>query len=225
MSKDTNQDILKEAKAFVEAMLTSAEHELESEGQVMGMAFMPVRRTTYPSQLSQGLQGRIRHHGEDGEVRQDIIVERETDLNEALLEANLDEAREGTPVFSVPFFDDRDMFSKCIGLASQVLGDVKFICMITDTWTSDKPNDYDAPRKDPNRKEALLGWCIVLDESYNVIGYYQKMTTYSRTKNGFKFDRDDITFEDDLEEIMKQPLVGNIISRIEQHNQFGLLFR
>lgn len=218
MSKDTNQDILKEAKAFVEAMLTSAEHELESEGQVMGMAFMPVRRTTYPSQLSQGLQGRIRHHGEDGEVRQDIIVERETDLNEALLEADLDEAREGTPVFSVPFFDDRDMFAKSIGLASQVLGDVKFICMITDTWTSDKPDDYDAPRKDPNRKEALLGWCIVLDESYNVIGYYQKMTSYSRTKNGFKFDREDTTFEDDLEEIMKQPLVGNIISRIENIN-------
>ena len=50
-----------------------------------------------------------------------------------------------------------------------------------------------------------------------MIGYYQKMTNFSRTKNGFKFDRDDITFEDDLEEIMKQPLVENIISRIEQH--------
>ena len=89
--------------------------------------------------------------------------------------------------------------------------------MITETWTSANMDDFDAPREDPNRKEALLGWCIVLDESYNVTGYYQKMTNFSRTKNGFKFDRDDITFEDDLEEIMKQPLVGNIISRIEQH--------
>ena len=55
------------------------------------------------------------------------------------------------------------------------------------------------------------------DESYNVIGYYQKMTNLVELKMVSSLI-EMITFEDDLEEIMKQPLVGNIISRIEQHN-------
>ena len=195
-------------------MMASHEDELREHGEVQGMVFMPVRRTTYPSQLSQGLQGRIRHHGEDGEVRQDIIVDRETDLNQALLDADLDEAREGTPVFSIPYFDDRDIFSMAIGLAFQTLGDVKFICFIAETWTSSNHEKYRAPSLDPERSEALLGWCLVFDESNKILGYYHKMSPFTKGKGGIEIDSKDIEFEDDLDKIMEQPMVNRIISRI-----------
>lgn len=213
MSDETNQEILKEASSFLEAMLESAKEEVENKGQAMGMFFMPVRRKTYPSHLAQGMRGKIRHHGENGEIKADIDVDEHTNLDDALAENDLEEGTQGTPVFSFPFIDNREVGAMAVALAFKMLNDVKFICLVTEAWASDQKSL--SPSKDPDRSEVLIGWCLSFDDKSNILGYHSEIIKFTRGEYAVTWMKGEgQQFETSLSEIKKQPLVGNIIDRI-----------
>ena len=211
MSEKTNQNILKEAHSFIEAMLSTARQEIEDGRSVEAILFMPVKRKAYPASLARGMSGRIRHHGENGELHAEIPVGVDEDLDEALERHDLQGDVEGTPVFSVPLLEDRDAFSLGIATAYDILGDVKFIAQISEAWSS--ANKDIRPSQDPDREEIVVGWVMVFTEEGKFLSFRQIINHFNR--DGKKITWDEANMQDlDLEEAREQPLPGKILDRL-----------
>tara|TARA_B100000035_G_C20996804_1_gene552919 strand:- start:726 stop:1421 length:696 start_codon:yes stop_codon:yes gene_type:complete len=214
-SGDFNQDILREATVFLQSMIKQMREQKELAGQhevVRGMAYFPVKRTTYVDSLSRGLRGEIRVHEKDGSSKSIDVKEDET-INEVLVRNDMDEGTVGTPVFSFPQIDDKYLLTLGIATAISGLGDVKFACYVSEAWASSNPEV--APSEDKNRHECIIGWCIVFDEKNESI-----IALLTTTQN-FKFEKNKIVWGEEtndkstkMKDIMKQPLVGKVIEKL-----------
>lgn len=214
-SDDFDQDILREATVFLQSMVRQMREQKELAGQhevVRGMAYFPVKRTTYVDSLTHGQRGEIRVHEQNGETKSIDVSEDET-INEALVRNDMEEGTVGTPVFSFPQINDKYLLTLGIATAIIALRDAKFACYVSEGWASSNPEV--APSEDENRQECIVGWCMVFDEKN------ESIIALLTTTQHFKFEKDKIVWGEEttdkttkLKAMMKQPLVGKVIKHL-----------
>lgn len=214
MSKNANQQILEEAKVFLESMIEDAMGVKELGDDIQGMAYLPIRRKAYVDAITTGMGGKVRFHGKDGEENMEIDIAPHETVNEVLADHDLEEGVQGTPVFSIPLFEDKEIWNMSIAMGINLLKDVKFITVITEAWAS-KNFKHGAPSEDPDRTEMLIGWSLSFGEKGKVIGFHSHMREFKLKNSKIKWGEPMIDFNDNLKEIMRQPQVAEIISRID----------
>jgi len=214
MSENTNQDILEEAKVFLDAMLENAKATKEDGQDIQGMAYLPIRRTAYVDSITQGMGGRVRVHGKDGEDDFEIDISPEETVNEVLAANNLEEGLKGTPVFSIPLLEDKEIWNMSMGMAITLLQDVRFLTVVTEAWASSKKFKQGPPSEDPDRTEILVGWSLSFGEDGKIIGLHSHMQQFEVKNSKIKWEEAHKTFTDSLEEIRKQPQIAEIIDRL-----------
>lgn len=212
MSENTNQEILEEAKVFLDSMLENAKAGKEDGADIQGMAFLPIRRQAYVETMTRGMGGKVRFHGKDGAKDFEFDVAPDETINEVLAANNMDEGTQGTPVFTIPLLEDKEIWNMAIGMAIHLLKDVRFVTVITEAWASSKKDM--PPSMDPNRTEILIGWTLSFGNNGEVIGLHQKMQGFRVKNSKVKWDEAQETFTDELSEIKMQPQIAEIISRI-----------
>jgi hypothetical protein len=215
MSKNANRQILEEAKVFLESMIEDAKGAKEQGEDIQGMAYLPIRRKAYVDAITTGMGGKVRFHGKDGEENMEINIAPHETVNEVLVDHDLEEGVQGTPVFSIPLFEDKEIWNMSIAMGINLLKDVKFITVITEAWASKKSFKHGAPSEDPDRTEMLVGWSLSFGEKGKVIGMHSHMQEFEVKNSKIKWREPMIDFNDDPREIIKQPQVAEIISRID----------
>jgi hypothetical protein len=213
MSENTNQDILEEAKVFLDAMLENAKTTKEDGQDLQGMAYLPIRRSAYVDSITQGIGGKVRFHGKDGEGDFEIDVAPDETVNEVLAANDLEEGVKGTPVFSIPLFEDKQIWNMSMGMAITLLEDVRFLTVVTEAWAS-KNFKQGPPSEDPDRTEILVGWSLSFGEDGKIIGLHSCMIPFEHKGSKIKWDDASETFTDSLKEIRKQPQIADIIDRL-----------
>lgn len=214
MSENTNQDILEEAKVFLDAMLENAKAAKEDGQDIQGMAYLPIRRTAYVDSITQGMGGTVRFHGKDGEDDFEIDISPEETVNEVLAANDLEEGVKGTPVFSIPLLEDKEIWNMSMGMAITLLQDVRFLTVVTEAWASSKKFKQGPPSEDPDRTEILVGWSLSFGEDGKIIGLHSHMQQFEVKNSKIKWEEAHETFTDSLEEIRKQPQIAEIIDRL-----------
>lgn len=212
MSENTNQEILEEAKVFLDSMLENAKAEKESGEDIRGMAYLPIRRKAYVDAMTTGMGGRVRFHGKDGVDDMEINISPGETVDEVLAAHNLEEGVQGTPVFSIPLLEDKEIWNMAIAMSVNLLNDVKFLTVITEAWASQNKNMQ--PSEDPDRTEILVGWSLSFGNEGEVIGLHYHMQEFGVKNSKIKWEEARTDFEDNLDEIMKQPQIAEIISRL-----------
>jgi len=212
MSEDTNQEILEEAKVFLDSMLENAKAEKENGEDIQGMAYLPIHRKAYVDAITTGMGGRVRFHGKDGVDDMEINIAPEETVNEVLAANNLEEGVKGTPVFSIPLLEDKEIWNMAIAMGVTLLKDVKFLTVITEAWASKNTNMQ--PSQDPDRTEILVGWSLSFGNEGEVIGLHSNIQEFEVKNSKIKWEEARTDFEDNLDEIMKQPQIAEIINRI-----------
>lgn len=215
MSKNANQQILEEAKVFLESMLEDAKCAKEIGEDIQGMAYLPIHRKAYVDAMTTGMGGKVKFHGKDGKENMEINIAPHETVNEVLADHNLDEGVQGTPVFSIPLFEDKEIWNMSIAMGINLLKDVKFITVITEAWASKKSFKHGAPSEDPDRTEMLVGWSLSFGKKGKVIGFHSHMQEFEVKNSKTVWGEPTIDFSDDPKEIMMQPQVAEIISRID----------
>lgn len=213
MSENTNQQILEEAEIFLASMLDNAKAAKENGQDIQGIAYLPIRRSAYVDSITQGMGGKVRFHGKDGADDFEIDIAPEETVNEVLAANNIEEGAKGTPVFSIPLFEDKEIWNMSIGMAITLLQDVRFLTVVTEAWAS-KKNNQGPPSQDPDRTEVLVGWSLSFDDDGKVIGLHSSMQGFEVKNSKAVWEEASTTFTDDLDEINKQPQIAEIISRI-----------
>ena len=212
MSENTNQEILEEAKVFLDSMLETAKAGKEDGEDIQGMAFLPIRRQAYVETMTRGMGGKVRFHGKDGAKDFEFDVAPDETINEVLAANNMDEGTQGTPVCTIPLLEDKEIWNMAIGMAIHLLKDVRFVTVITEAWASSKKGMQ--PSMDPDRTEILIGWTLSFGNNGEVIGLHQKMQGFRVKNSKVKWDEAQETFTDELSEIKMQPQIAEIISRL-----------
>jgi hypothetical protein len=214
MSENTNQDILEEAKVFLDAMLENAKATKEDGQDIQGMAYLPIRRDAYVDSITQGMGGKVRFHGKEGEDDFEIDISPEETVNEVLAANDLEEGLKGTPVFSIPLLEDKEIWNMSMGMAITLLQDVRFLTVVTEAWASSKKFKQGPPSEDPDRTEILVGWSLSFGEDGKIIGLHSHMQQFEVKNSKIKWEEAHKTFTDSLEEIRKQPQIAGIIDRL-----------
>lgn len=214
MSKNTNQEILEEAEVFLDSMLENAKAEKEKDGHIQGMAYLPIHRQAYVDAITTGMGGRVRFHGKDGVEDMEINIAPEETVNEVLAAHDLEEGVKGTPVFSIPQLEDKDIWNMAIGMGITLLKDVKFLTIITEAWASKNTNGL--PSEDPNRTEILMGWSLSLGKDKEVIGLHTRIIDFEPKGSKIMWGEQTSTFTDSIEEINMQPQIAEILRRMDQ---------
>ena len=212
MSEITNQEILEEAKVFLKAMITSAKEEKNGGEDIRGMAYLPIRRSAYVDSITRGMAGRVRFHGKDGAENFEFDIAPDETVNEVLAANDLEEGVQGTPVFSIPILEDKEIWNMAISMALNILDDVRFLTLVTEAWASQ--NTDQRPSDDPDRTEILIGWSLSFDAEGKVIGLLTHMEPFEVKESTVEWDSPHIDFTDDVSEIMKQPQIAEILSRL-----------
>jgi len=211
MSKEETQEILEEAKSFLSAMITSAKEQKEEGRDVHGMAYLPIRRKAYIDSVTRGMAGTVRFHDKEGNIGQEFEISSEDVVNEVLSENDMDDGAQGTPVFTVPQIEDKEVWNMAISMGITLLQDVKFLCIVTEAWASEQSDT--APSKDPDKSEILLGWCLSFDTKQQIIGLHTHMEGFESKDNKVVWLEPHNKYTDNIDEINSQPQIAEIIER------------